>query len=108
MKNNETSLTSEIISTFDDASHYLSDCYYADEESELWFCRWKSRDFEAGSQVLESLMNGEAFVSEDARRSVRASLDWYRNFLGQRGYDFVCVKLTSLIERVKKTDIAAA
>ena len=107
MTNNDTSLTADLISTFDQASHFLSDCYYADEESELWFCRWRSRDFEAGSQVVESLMNGEAFVSEDARGLVRESLDWYHGFVEQRGYDFICVKLTSLVERVNKADIVA-
>jgi hypothetical protein len=108
MTNKHDSLTAEIISAFDQASAFLSDCYYADEESELWFCRWRSRDFEAGSQVVESLMPGDVFVGEDARRSVRESLDWYRHFLEQRGYDFICVKLTSLIERVAKADIAVA
>jgi hypothetical protein len=69
MNNNHDSLTADIIHTFDEASQLLSDSYYADEESELWFCRWRSREYETGAKLVESLMHDDAFMSEDARPS---------------------------------------
>jgi hypothetical protein len=108
MNNNHDSLTADIIHTFDEASQLLSDSYYADEESELWFCRWRSREYETGAKLVESLMHDDAFMSEDARKTVHDSVDWYYAFLEQRGYAFRCMKLDIVIARVDNAEIVGA
>ena len=73
-------LTADLIATFDEASHILSDYYYADHESDYWFCRWRSREYEAGAKMVESLMSGDSFVSHNARKTVDDALAWYHVF----------------------------
>ena len=107
MKNNDHSLTAELISTFDQASQILADHGYIDDDGEHWWCEWRSRNFRDGVQLAETLIDGDAFVSEDARTIVRESLDWYDEFLKERGFEFMRLRLDGLISRVSKAEIGA-
>jgi hypothetical protein len=105
--NEHTSLVAELISTYHEASHLLSDYHYAvDDGGESWWSQWRSREYGAAAELVETLFDGEAFVSKRAKTMVCESLDWYRTFMNDHGYSFTCLKLDRLTERVAKADIA--
>jgi hypothetical protein len=107
MDKEQTSLVSELISIYDHASHLLSNYHYAvDDGGESWWSQWRSREYGAGVELVETLFDGEAFASKRAKTIICDSLDWYRAFLDDHGYEFTCLKLDRLIERVNKADIA--
>jgi hypothetical protein len=107
MKNEQTSLVAELISTYDEASQFLSDYHYAvDDGGENWSSQWRAREYGAGVELVDTLLHDEAFASKRAKTIVCESLDWYRTFLDDHGYSFTCLKLDILIARVNKADIA--
>ena len=109
MRNNDYSLTADLISTFDEAAQTISDYHFAGDDYDYWWGLIRARDFRAGSEVIESLISSEeAFKDADAKSMVKDGLEFYRRFLNEHGYSFSCIKLNILIERVAKADITAA
>jgi hypothetical protein len=109
MKNNKNSLIADLISTFDEAAQTISDYHFAGDDCEYWWGLIRASDFRAGSEMIETMiMNEDAFRDVQAKAMVSDGLEFYRRFLGEHGYEFKCLKLDILIDRVNKAEIAAS